>query len=224
MIYTTTPCNAEIEHPELKLRAARKDQSLSRLIRAGTEMLCEQSYASMGVDRVLLRAGLSKGSFYHFFPTKENFGLQVVAHYAEYFDQKLDRILRHTEVSPLERLRLYIQEGIEGVERFEFRRGCLIGNLSQELGASHPAFRSALERVFQGWQDRVACCLQQAVQAGELSTSADTQGLAEFFWMGWEGALIGVKVRQSSIPIKRFASQFFNVLPRPSQTSRSINA
>ena len=223
MIYTSAISSLETQDSEPKPRAARKNQSLSRLIRAGTEMLCEQSYASMGVDHVLVRARLSKGSFYHFFPTKEYFGLQVIDYYAEYFNQKLDRILSQTEVSPLERLRLYIREGIEGVERFGFRRGCLIGNLSQELGASHPAFRAELARVFQGWQDRVALCLQQAIEAGELHNATDTQAFAEFFWTGWEGALIRAKVLQSTAPIQRFARQFFNVLPTRSQPSRSIH-
>lgn len=224
MIYTTNAQSLEVQPPNTKLRTARKDNSLSRLIRAGTEMLCEQSYASMGVDSVLLRAGLSKGSFYHFFPSKENFCLQVITHYADYFNQKLDRILSHTEVSPLERLSLYVQEGIEGVERFEFRRGCLIGNLSQELGASHQVFGSELENIFQGWQDRVARCLQQAVEAGELNASTDTQDLAEFFWMGWEGALIRVKVLKSTAPIKRFANQFFKILPKPTPEIRHSTA
>lgn len=214
MIYTTlTPKNEERSDQPM-LRSERRDLSLSRLIRAGTEILCEQSYASMGVEQVLQRAGLSKGSFYHFFPSKEQFGLQVINHYADYFNRKLDRILSQTENSPLERLRLYIQEGIVGVERFEFRRGCLIGNLSQELGATQPLFRTALEAAFKSWQNKVADCLQQAIDAGELNTSAEVQAFAEFFWTGWEGALIRAKVLGSTAPIKRFADQFFKVLPR----------
>ena len=180
-------------------------------------MLCEQSYASMGVEHVLQRAGLSKGSFYHFFASKEQFGLEVIAYYADYYNRKLDRILLQSQYSALECLRLYIQEGIEGVERFEFRRGCLIGNLSQELGASQPLFRAALEDTFKSWQNKIAECLTRAIKAGEIDASADVQAFAEFFWSGWEGALIRAKLLQSSTPITRFTEQFFKVLPKPVQ-------
>lgn len=180
-------------------------------------MLCEQSYASMGVEHVLQRAGLSKGSFYHFFASKEQFGLEVITYYAEHYNRKLDRILQQSQFSPLECLHLYIQEGIEGVERFAFRRGCLIGNLSQELGASQPLFRTALEETFKSWQDKVAECLTRAIAAGEIDASAEVQAFAEFFWTGWEGALIRAKLLQSSSPITRFTEQFFKVLPKPVQ-------
>ena len=214
MTYTATSSNLEVKTKEPLLRSERREQSLSRLIRAGTEMLCEQSYASMGVEHVLQRAGLSKGSFYHFFSSKEQFGLEVISYYAEYYNRKLDRVLGQTECSPLEALNLYVQEGIEGVERFEFRRGCLVGNLSQELGASQSLFRNALEQIFTTWQNKIADCLQRAIEVGEIDASADVQAFAEFFWSGWEGALIRAKLLQSSAPITRFTEQFFKVLPR----------
>ena len=60
MIYTTlTPKNEERSDQPM-LRSERRDLSLSRLIRAGTEILCEHSYASMGVEQVLQRAGQLK--------------------------------------------------------------------------------------------------------------------------------------------------------------------
>lgn len=217
MTYTKIILETEAQRNAPIARAERREQSLSRLIRAGTEMLCEQSYASMGVEHVLQRAGLSKGSFYHFFSSKEQFGLEVIAYYADYYNRKLDRILLQSECSALECLRLYIQEGIDGVERFEFRRGCLIGNLSQELGASQPLFRAALENTFKSWQNKIAECLTRAIDAGEIDVSADVQAFAEFFWSGWEGALIRAKLLQSSTPITRFTEQFFKVLPKPIQ-------
>lgn len=215
MTYTINTLDSDIQTVDAVPRSDRREQSVSRLIRAGTEMLCEQSYASMGVEHVLKRAGLSKGSFYHFFVSKEQFGLAVISYYAEYCNRKLDRILCQSSCSALEALHLYVQEGIDGVERFEFRRGCLVGNLSQELGASQPLFRNALEETFKTWQNKMAACLQRAIDANELDASADVQAFAEFFWSGWEGALIRAKLLQSSAPILRFTEQFFKVLPKP---------
>ena len=108
-----------------------------RLVRAGIEILTEQGFASTGIDAVLKRVGVPKGSFYHYFASKEAFGHAVIEGYAAYFARKLDRWLLDATRSPLERLRDFVADGKAGLRRFEFRRGCLIGNLGQELGGTH---------------------------------------------------------------------------------------
>lgn len=216
MIYSNTYQDDVLGVLNTPVQKKGRDDSRRKLIRAGAEMLCEQSYASMGVDHVLLRAGLTKGSFYHFFPSKEEFVLEVIAHFTEHFNQKLDRTLTGTGTPPLERIRQYIHSGEIGMARFEFRRGCLIGNLSHEVSSRSSTFRDALDKAFKGWEDRIEACLKEAVELGELSRFADTKALAEFFWTGWEGALIRAKVEMSSGSIIRFAEQFFTMLPKPS--------
>ena len=63
------------------------------LVRCGTEILTEQGFLSTGIDTVLSRVGVPKGSFYHYFQSKEDFGHAVLENYAGYFARKLDRCL-----------------------------------------------------------------------------------------------------------------------------------
>lgn len=196
-------------------RSAARAETRNRLIRIGAEILCEQSFASMGIDVVLKRAGLSKGSFYHFFASKDLFGLEVIQHYAEFFNRKLDRILKSDGTSALQRLRRYTEDGMEGMARFEFKRGCLIGNLMQELAATHPAFREAITQVLLGWEKRITDCLEQAITEGDIPTDINVRPYAEFFWTGWEGALMQAKRHQTVQPLAQFVALFFMALPRP---------
>jgi len=196
-------------------RSAARTETRNRLIRIGAEILCEQSFASMGIEVVLKRAGLSKGSFYHFFASKELFGLEVIQHYAEFFNRKLDRILKPDGTSALQRLRRYTEDGMEGMARFEFKRGCLIGNLMQELAATHPAFREAITQVLLGWEKRITDCLEQAITEGDIPTAINVRPYAEFFWTGWEGALMQAKRHQTVQPLAQFVALFFMALPRP---------
>jgi TetR/AcrR family transcriptional repressor of nem operon len=99
------------------------------------------------------------------------------------------------------------------MQRHGYRRGCLVGNLTQELGAHNEELRDKLENVFKDWQARVADCLSDAIAAGELAPEADPQALAEFFWIGWEGAIMRAKLTRSARPLDAFASQFFAALP-----------
>lgn len=184
-----------------------------RLIRHGTALLTEFSFDGTGIERLLREVGVPKGSFYHYFPSKQAFVLAVIDNYVAYFDRKFDRLLGNASRQPLQRLQDWVAEARMGMARHQFRRGCLVGNLAQELGAHDDRFRGRLEAVFQSWQGRVRGCLADAVAAGQLSADADPAMLAEFFWIGWEGALMRAKLTRDPGPIDRFARQFFAMLP-----------
>jgi TetR/AcrR family transcriptional repressor of nem operon len=213
MVYLIPPSDSASLNDTTLSRSAARAETRNRLIRTGAEILCEQSFSSMGIEAVLQRAGLSKGSFYHFFASKELFGLEVIQHYAEFFNRKLDRTLKPDGSSALQRLRRYTEDGMEGMARFDFKRGCLIGNLMQELAASHPTFRQAITEVLLGWEDRIAECLEQAIAEGDIPPSVNVRPYAEFFWTGWEGALMQAKRHQTVEPLTQFVQVFFMALP-----------
>ncbi len=214
MVYLNSSPNTHAEISITPSRAQTREETRTRLLRTGAEILCEQSFASMGIEAVLKRAGLSKGSFYHFFVSKELFGLEVVRHYTEFFNRRLDRTLTPNGTPALSRLRRYTDDGMEGMARFDFKRGCLIGNLTQELASSHPTFRKALTEALKGWEDRVTNCLEQAIAEGTIPPLKKVRPYAEFFWTGWQGAIMQAKGHQSVSPIAQFVDVFFNALPR----------
>ncbi len=199
-------------------RPPKKDggrlETREKLVRCGIEILTEHGFASTGIDAVLKRADVPKGSFYHYFASKDDFGRAVMDGYAAYFAKKLDRWLRNEARAPLDRLRDFVADARDGMVRFDFRRGCLIGNLAQELGATHDDFRRHADAVFGDWQVRVARCLDDAKAAGEIAADADCDSLAALFWIGWEGAVLRAKLMRSNDPIDLFADSFFAALPR----------
>ncbi|MBM2770553.1 TetR/AcrR family transcriptional regulator [Burkholderia anthina] len=185
------------------------------LLRTGLEVLTEKGFSATGLDEILGRAGVPKGSFYHYFDSKDAFGLELIDRYAEFFARKLDRHFSQLDRTPLERVRAFVDDACEGMARYAYSRGCLIGNLGQEMGALPERFRARLRATFEDWQHRLAGCLAAAQQAGELAASADVAELAAFFWIGWEGAVLRAKLERSDVPLKLFAQFFFNGLPRP---------
>lgn len=189
-------------------------QTRERLVRCGIEILTEQGFASTGIDKVLKAVNVPKGSFYHYFSSKDDFGRAVIEGYADYFAKKLDRWLLNTARQPLDRLKDFIEDAKSGVKRHDFKRGCLIGNLGQELGGTHDAFRDSLDAVFIDWQARVEHCLDEAKRADQISKQANTAKLAAFFWIGWEGAILRAKLVRSTQPLDLFADAFFASLVR----------
>jgi hypothetical protein len=99
-----------------------------------------------------------------------------------------------------------------GVRIFDYWRGCLIGNLWQELASLDDAFREQLEAVLLSWARRVEQCLKQAVEVGQLAPESDAGAISRFFWIGWEGAVLRAKLTRNAEPLDQFVSMFFAML------------
>lgn len=184
------------------------------LLNAGVAALTEKGFSATGIDEILRSIDVPKGSFYHYFKSKEAFGAELIERYASYFAAKLDRILLNEARSPLQRLTDFFEDAEQGMKRFDFQRGCLVGNLGQEMGALPERYRTLLIEVFLDWQARTSTCLEQARQAGEISADIDCDEAAEFFWIGWEGAVLRAKLEQSERPLRLFAHQFITGITR----------
>jgi len=103
------------------------------LIRSGLEQLTENGFASSGVDQILKKVGVPKGSFYYYFASKEAFGQAVIENYAYYFANKLDVFLLDESYSPLTRISNFAEDAKRGMTRHQFKRGCLVSNLGQKI-------------------------------------------------------------------------------------------
>lgn len=193
-----------------------KNETRAAIIRIGTDLIGRQGFNATGIDAVLKEAGVPKGSFYYYFRSKEEFGLAVIDHFAERYDQRLDTFLDDEEVTPLNRLRNLLDSGLARLEQNQCAKGCLIGNLGQELADQNERFRARLEEVFNSWKERYSACLREALLAGDLSSELDPSVVAGFILSGWEGAVLRAKVMKSSQPLRDFiATLFATVLRKP---------
>ena len=196
--------------PKDSARSPQETRAL--LIRAGLEMLTEKGYSAAGLDEILRAAGVPKGSFYHYFASKEAFGSALIGEYAAYFAVRLDRWLTDPQRTPLQRVEDFVEDSAAGMARYGFRRGCLIGNLGQEMSALPESFRQQLQDVFSDWQSRLEVCLREAQACREISVTADCRQLAVFFWTGWEGAVLRARLEQNDSPLRTFAAGFLQLL------------
>ena len=193
-------------------RSATRTDTRNALVWCGTELLTERGFQITGIDEVLKRVGVPKGSFYHYFKSKDHFGHAVIDNYEAYYAKKMDRIFGDSSQSPLQRLVSFTVNAKNGMVKFDFKRGCLIGNLGQELAALDTQFRERLEGVLLTWEQRVSDCLSKAIDLGELASGQDPKVLSRFFWVGWEGAILRSKLMRSLEPIDQFTSIYFGTV------------
>jgi len=196
--------------------ATRKENGRrAELIRLGVAILTEKGFHNFSLDELVALAGVSKGSFHYYFGGKDAYCLEVIQAYHEYFAKKLDMHLRDTRLSPLERIKAFTEDAATGMQRHHFKRGCLVGNLSQELAALDETFRKALMDVLQDWRNRIRECLEEGKRCGEIRADADTTALSRYFWNAWEGAVMCSKLEQSREPLDDASAAFLAYLVRP---------
>lgn len=180
-----------------------------RLIDCATIILTEKGFSRTGIDEILRQVNVPKGSFYHYFKNKEDFVRAVIDNYAKYFKKKLNRFFNDEELTPLARLNAFIEDAKIGMEKYQYARGCLIGNLGQELSQLDDPYRDQIEAVFQDWEKKLSRLFTLAQRDGELANNINCADLASYFWIGWEGAVLRAKLVKNKKPLQIFQQQFF---------------
>ncbi|GAA0826294.1 MULTISPECIES: TetR/AcrR family transcriptional regulator [Marinomonas] len=187
------------------------------LLRAGMLVLTETGFTRSGIESILKSVGVPKGSFYHYFASKEAFGLAVLERYRRYFEAKLSSFLLDDAFPPLERLQRFAKDAQDGIVRHDFKRGCLVGNLEQESALLSDAFREQLQATYESWQRHVAVCLLEAQKQGHIQLTGSLEETAQAFWIGWEGAVHRTRLIKSTQPLTVFLSFFIQAITAKSR-------
>lgn len=192
-----------------------KTSTRDRILGAGADIIHHKGFNHTGIQEILNAAGVPKGSFYNFFKTKEDFGLQVIDYFSDHFARMAKDILEDRSVPPLERIKRILRNFMDYFRSTNFTRGCPVGNLAQEMGDLSPAFRDklkgALDRITTGY----AGVLTEAQKAGEISNQIDVKETANFIVSSWHGALIRMKVVQNLEPLENHFKFIFDYVLKP---------
>lgn len=179
-----------------------------RLLEAGLAMLLERGYHDLGIQPLLAATGVPKGSFYHHFKSKEEFALQVIDLYMVEVHRGLDECLGDGTRPPLERVRRFF-EGTREKYRQEGYLGCLLGSLGQELSGVSDVFRRRIDLCFSEIARRIAGCLEQACQRGELPSGTDPRRMADLLVDCWEGAALRTRLLRDPAPLNTMLDFYF---------------
>jgi len=191
------------------IRLDKRDLILAK----GAHLMTRRGYHGTGVLEIVQAAGIPKGSFYHYFASKEDFAVQALEHLYE------PRLLRYAAAlsepahSPRERILSYYRDLLGHFSRQEKPEyHCFIGSLSFEMAGDCPSIGSQVESILKRSVAILAQCLTDARQAGELPRHTDCAALAEFIANAWEGALMRMKVRGSVASLEVFLNQLERLL------------
>ncbi|TCD20601.1 TetR family transcriptional regulator [Pseudomonas sp. IC_126] len=183
------------------------------ILAKGAQVMTRRGYHGTGVLEIVQAAGIPKGSFYHYFASKEDFALQALEHLYTPRLARYQAVLTNPVLSPRERVLAYYAELVAHFARQESPEyHCFIGSLSFEMAELSQPIGCQVEAILLRSVEVLAACLEQARDAGEIDRSTDCQALAEFIGNAWEGALLRMKVGRSVVPLNSFLTQLERLL------------
>lgn len=192
-----------------------KTSTKNRILEAGAEIIHLKGFYHTGIQEILSAAAVPKGSFYNYFKNKDDFGLQLIDYFVEYYTHLSRNILEDGTIPPLERIRRLLEWFIEFFKSKDYAYGCPIGNLAQEMGDLSPAFRKKLKMALGSIVDIHSRLLAKAQREGELSQSLDVREAARFLISSWHGALVHMKAVKGPEPLENHIRFIFDHVLRP---------
>lgn len=189
-----------------------KTKTIDNILEIGTDLILKNGYNNVGLNKILETANIPKGSFYHYFKNKEDFGIQVIKYYSEKSLAFLGNYLNDTSKNPKERILSFFEDMQDDYISKEYREGCLLGNCSLELSDVSEAFSNSIANELDRWQNSFVVCIQEGQDQGIIKTHENAQVLSDFILSSWEGALLRMKSSKNSDALNTFINYLKNYI------------
>ncbi|GAA1279913.1 TetR family transcriptional regulator [Planotetraspora silvatica] len=175
----------------------RTSDARDKILSAAQTLIEQRGYTALGVAEICAAAGVPKGSFYHFFESKQALALTVIdEHWTEQRRQWTG--LLGADRPPLQRLR-DLFEATETVQRIGQQDngtvvGCLFGNLALELSNQADDVRRRLQEIFDEQIKLIEKVVAEAHERGDTASTLDTHAAAQSIVAQLEGQVLFAKL------------------------------
>ncbi|MFC4504789.1 MULTISPECIES: TetR/AcrR family transcriptional regulator [Streptomyces] len=174
----------------------RTSDAKNKILTAAHSLIEQRGYSALGVAEICKTANVPKGSFYHFFESKETLALAVLdQHWAD--ERREWECVLNGGAEPLQRLRRLFEsmetEQRAGQDGCGSVLGCMFGNLSLEMSNQVDTVRRRLQEIFETQVELVSVVVAEAQQRGEV-TVADARAVARTMVALTQGQVLFAKL------------------------------
>lgn len=177
-------------------KALAESPTKEKLFDAARDLMMAKGFVGTAVDEVCEQAGVSKGSFFHYFKSKEDLGAQLLERYtsarAKIVEEKINSC---GSEDPLDRIDAYLNCVLDLAKETD-PKGCLIGTFSQEISETHPELRELCAKIFDGKGHLFCHELEKAKIKYLPKIPFESREMWDYFLSLMQGTMILVKVRQ----------------------------
>jgi TetR/AcrR family transcriptional regulator, transcriptional repressor for nem operon len=198
----------------------RSSTARARLVQSAASRIHASSYATASVEELCADAGVQKGSFYYFFPSKRDLALAAIDDQWANTTATILEPAFAADGEPLERIARFFRS-VADHQRADVVLGCPFGNLAAELGTQDHVIRDRVRQVFAGYQAYFEHALREAAADGKLRES-DVPVVARALLAYFQGALLLAKTHNDAAIIETLADRAVNLVvgtPRKSEAA-----
>lgn len=167
------------------------------ILDAAQGLMVVKGFSAVGLNEILASASVPKGSFYHYFGSKDAFGDAMLKAYFEQYHADIDAILADPTLTYAGRLLAYFQAWRDAQGGFNCKGKCLAVKLAAEVSDLSEAMRLALKDGTAGIVDRLAGAIEAGVAEGSVTIEGDPHATAETLYHTWLGASLMVKIART---------------------------
>lgn len=191
-------------------RTRQNEDLRNKLLDQGVAIFMEQGYHGTGIQEVVDKVGIPKGSFYNYFKSKEDFGSKAIIHYSDQFKLFLGSILEESKKDTLKGLNQFFDQLINLFEDKDCKDGCLIGNFAAEISDSSHIGRETMSKCIGEWKDIVKEIMIRGQEKKVVRDEISPDELADFLLNFLEGSLIRMKIDSNTGSLKQMKKIFLN--------------
>jgi len=166
------------------------------ILATGRAIIMGKGYSGVGLNEILSAAGVPKGSFYHYFKSKELFGKAMLEDYVDAYLAELDAMLAADGSSGLVRLMRYWDSWLVLADDACAGSKCLVVKLSGEVADMSEAMREVLLQGTNRIVQRIADCIADGLADGSVRAGVSAQQTALALYEMWLGAALLTKLRR----------------------------
>ena len=174
----------------------------SAILATGQAIISQKGFSVVGLTEILSAAGVPKGSFYHYFGSKDAFGQAMLQAYFEDYLAGMDALFTKPGLTAAERLMLYFANWRESQGAFACQGRCLAVKLGAEVSDLSEAMRLALKSGTGGIIARLTSAVEAGVVDGSLRIAAPAGDIAAALYQQWLGASVIVKIVRTHDPFE----------------------
>ena len=164
--------------------------------------MAAKGYSAVGLKEILAAADVPKGSFYHYFESKDAFGEALLEDYFQGYLQELDQILAQPGLTMAQRLMNYWEVWQQSQSFLDCQGKCLAVKLGVEVADLSEAMRAVLKRGTSGITDRLGHAIEAGVAEGSLAVAGNPYEVAQNLYQLWVGASVMVKIARNTQPFE----------------------
>lgn len=178
------------------------DDTRQHLLDTGHQIMAAKGFSGVGLNEILLTAGVPKGSFYHYFKSKELYGQALLEDYFSTYLAALAQRFAETNVPAGERLMGYWQRWFVGYSGPCCEQKCLVVKLAAEVADLSEAMRITLRDGTDQIIGQLADCISAGRDDGSLP-ELDAMATATMLYQLWLGASLLAKLHRTSLPMQQ---------------------